>query len=105
MSSRDPMINNESDARFLDDRDWQVTTILSDALFIETDCNSGEKRRIRRSVCACGQPFLIQYEVSGFRKDRKRVFYPHHDHEGYDAFRCEACLEPVAQSVPYAEYD
>jgi hypothetical protein len=86
-------------------RDWQVTTILSDNLFIETDCNSGDKRRIRKSYCKCGKPVLIEYNTTGFRKDGKRIFYPERDQEGYHVFRCKTCRQPVNESVPGAEFE
>ena len=86
-------------------RDWQVTIILSDNLFIETDCNSGDKRRIRSSYCRCGKPVLIEYNTTGFRKDGKRIFYPERDEDGYNVFRCEKCRQPVNESVPGAEFD
>ena len=86
-------------------RDWQVTTILSDDLFIEIDCNSGNDRRIRKSRCECGKPMLIEYNTTGFRKDGKRIFYPERVEEGYNVFRCEACRQPVNESVPGAEFD
>jgi len=103
--SLEPVINTEPRHLTGKTHDWQVTTILSNDLFIETDCNSGRKRRIRKSQCSCGNPVLIEYGVKGFRKDKKRVFYPDRDCEGYDVFRCEVCREPVSQSVPYARYD
>lgn len=86
-------------------RDWQVTAILANNLYIETDCNSGGKRRVRRSQCNCGNPVLIEYNTTGFRKDGKRIFYPGLDEDGYHVFRCEACLQPVHDSVPGAEFD
>ena len=30
------------------ERDWQVTAILPGGIYIETDCNSGEQRRIEK---------------------------------------------------------
>ena len=87
------------------DRDWQVTEILADDLFIETDCNSGDTRRIRKSRCNCGNPVLIEYGATGFRKDGKRVFYPGQNEDGYHVFLCEKCRKPVDQTVPGAEFD
>jgi len=84
--------------------DWQITAILSDEIFIETDCNSGRKRRIRKTSCKCGQPFLIEYDAPlTCRRDGKRIFYPD-DVAGMCAFRCRNCLEPVHETVPGAEY-
>ena len=91
--------------RRLVSRDWQVTAILSDDLFIETDCNSGDKRKIRKSRCECGNPVLIEYNTTGFRKDGKRIFYPGRDEDGYHVFRCEKCRRPVDESVRGAEFN
>ena len=87
------------------ERDWQVTSMLCNDLFIETDCNSGEKRRIRKSTCSCGQDVLIEYNTTGFRKDGKRIFYADRDEPGYHVFRCRSCSEPVHESVLYAEFE
>ncbi|MFK5951116.1 MAG: hypothetical protein QM500_20365 [Methylococcales bacterium] len=86
-------------------RDWQVTVILNNGLYVETDCNSGDKRKIRTSKCKCGQPVLIEYNTTGFRKDGKRIFYPENDSEGYHVFRCRNCYEPVNESAQHAEFD
>ena len=86
------------------DCDWQVTAILADNLFIETDCNSGDTRRVRKSRCVCGKEMWIEYNTTGFRSDGKRIFYPYHD-EYHNVFRCENCSRPVSESVIGAEYD
>ena len=86
------------------DRDWQVTAILADNLFIETDRISGDTRRVKKSRCECGKEVWIEYDTTGFRKDGKRIFYPYHD-EYHHVFRCENCSKPVSESVPGAEYD
>lgn len=87
-------------------RDWQTTTILTNTDFIETDCNSGDKRRLKKTQCTCGEKMLIEYNVkTSCRRDKKRIFY--HD-DGPDslwgAIRCRACKEPVNETVAYAEY-
>ncbi len=96
---------SKSAVQRLVNRDWQLTTILADGLFIETDWNTGDKRRIRKSRCSCGKPVLIEYSTTGFRKDGKRIFYPERDYEGYHVFRCVQCRQPVDQTVPHAEFD
>lgn len=80
-------------------QDWQVTTILPNNLFIETDCNSGAQRYIRKSVCSCGQVVLIEYCTEGFRKDGKRIFYPDVNDSGVHVFRCKQCHQPVNETV------
>lgn len=85
-------------------RDWQITTVYSDDLLEETDCNSGEKRTLRKSRCRCGQPVLIEYNAHSCRADKKRVFYPDQKDTGWCAFRCKKCHNPVSETVPGAEY-
>lgn len=85
--------------------DWQVTAFLPGDIIIETDCNSGEKRKLGKSKCICGQPVLIQLHGNSGRRDGKRVFYPDEPDTGRDAFRCKTCLRPVAESVPGAEHE
>lgn len=84
--------------------DWQVTALLPGDFIIETDCNSGQKRRLKQSRCRCGQSVLIELEGNPGRRDGKRVFYPDGPDKGWDAFRCKSCHAPVAESVPGAEY-
>lgn len=67
--------------------------------------NTGEKRKLRKSTCICGQPVLIQLHGNSLRLDGKRVFYPDELDTGKDAFRCKTCLRPVSESVPGAEYE
>ena len=85
-------------------RDWQITAILPDDMLVETDCNSGEKRTLRKSACSCGQPVLIEYDAHSCRADKKRIFYPDQDDAGWCAFRCKRCHQPVSETVPGAEY-
>lgn len=85
--------------------DWQVTAILTDDLFIETDCNSGRKRKIRTTNCKCGKPVEIQYDANPGRKDRKLVYHPEDRGTGWCLFRCKGCGKPVSDCVPGAEYD
>ena len=84
--------------------DWQVTAILADDLFIETDCNSGAERTVRTTKCGCGMPVEIEYNASSCRADKKRVYHPEDKNTGWCLFRCKGCGEPVHDSVPYAEY-
>lgn len=87
-------------------RDWQITALLSDNLFVETDCNTGDKRQVRKTQCSCGEPMLIEYNAqSSCRSDKKRVFYPDDTADSlWGAFRCRVCREPVNETVAYAEY-
>lgn len=85
--------------------DWQVTAILADGLFIETDCNSGKTRRIRTTKCQCGKSVEIQYDANSGRRDRKMVYHPEDRGTGWCLFRCKGCGQPVGDSVPGAEYD
>lgn len=85
--------------------DWQVTSFLLDGMFVETDCNSGRKRWLKKSQCSCGQPVLIEFNSSASnRADNKRVFYPDQEDQGGCVFRCKACRQPAHLSVPGAEY-
>jgi len=85
--------------------DWQVLKIYTDDLFVEIDCNSGEKRTIRKSKCECGQPVLIQQEGWGGRRDGKRIFYLDDDPSSrWGVFRCRSCRKPVSETVPGAQY-
>jgi hypothetical protein len=84
--------------------DWQVLTILTDDTFVEINCNTGEKRHIRKSACKCGQAALIQLSGAKGRNDGKKVFYPDEKDMGWNAFRCKSCHEPVNLSIPGAEY-
>jgi len=85
-------------------RDWQVTAILPNNMLVETDCNSGTKRTLKKSSCSCGQPVLIEYDSTPCRTDGKRIFYPDSDDTGRCAFRCKQCKEPVHITVPGAEW-
>ncbi len=87
-------------------RDWQVSMVLSDTVFIETDCNSGTQRRLKKSKCECGEAVLIQRNVDRhFRLDGKRIFYPDSKDDGSCIFRCRNCLQPIDKSVPGAEFE
>ena len=44
--------------------DWQVVTIISDTEYEEVNCNGGDRRRITKSRCVCGQPVLIEYDAN-----------------------------------------
>lgn len=85
-------------------RDWQITTILPNDLFIETDCNSGQTRRIRKTICNCGQAMLIEFDAHSARADKKRIFYPDGPDDWWCVFRCKKCGEPVHDTVPGAEF-
>lgn len=98
-------MRSKSDVERVVRPDWQITTILPGDYLIETDCNSGRKRRLKKSKCSCGQPVLIQLSGATGRRDGKRVFYTDEVNEGWDAFRCKSCHKPVHESVPGAEYD
>jgi hypothetical protein len=85
-------------------RAWEITGVLGEDLFIQTDTHSGEKRKVRSSECDCGQPVMIEYNTS-HRQDGKRTFYPEDDKENTLVFRCKQCLSPVHESVPYAGFE
>jgi len=87
--------------------DWQITAILADNLLIQTDCNSGEKRRIRRTQCLCGEAMLIEYNAkTSCRRDKKRVFYADDDANSlWGAVRCRGCSGLVKETVVHAEMD
>jgi hypothetical protein len=98
--------DNASPLDLLVSTDWQVLKIYTDNLFVEIDCNSGEKRTIKKTRCKCGEAVLVQQGGWGGRADGKRVFYPDDDPNTlWGAFRCRKCHEPVAKSVPGAEYE
>ena len=87
-------------------RDWQVSMILSDTIFIETDCNSGTQRRLKKSKCECGEAVLIQRNVDRcLRMDGKRIFYPDSKDDSSCIFRCRNCLQTIDKSVPGAEFE
>ncbi len=85
-------------------RDWQITSILPNDMLVETDCNSGVTRKLRKSRCSCGQAVLIEYDARTCRADGKRIFYPDIEDAGWCAFRCKQCHQPVNESVPGAEF-
>jgi hypothetical protein len=59
-----------------------------------------------RSACKCGQSVLIEHSAGRrtCREDGKRIFYPDQEDEGWCAFRCKSCREPVSETVPGAEF-
>jgi len=57
------------------------------------------------ATCKCGQPFLIERTLQTCRSDGKRVYYSDQDDKGLCAFLCRACLAPVHESVPGAEFE
>lgn len=81
-----------------------ITTILPNNMFIETDCASGKTRRIMKSACTCGESFLIEYNTRSCRADGKRIFYPDREDAGWCAFRCRKCHQVVSDSVPGAQH-
>ena len=87
-------------------RDWQVSMVLSDTIFIETDCNSGTQRWLKKSNCECGEAVLIQRNVDRcLRMDGKRIFYPDNKDDSSCIFRCRTCLKPIDKTVPGAEFE
>lgn len=105
-----PATSSQTTAPANSKADWQVVTIISNTEYEEVDCNSGDRRRITKSRCACGQPVLIEHDANrgGVRRtcraDGKRVFYPNQPDEGWCVFRCERCSEPIDSTCPDAAY-
>lgn len=62
--------------------------------------------------CSCGREIIVRTESDSklvFRQDGKQVIYadkPLSDEYGheYTIFRCEDCLQPIAESCPSAAY-
>lgn len=86
--------------------DWQVINVLKENLFIEIDCNSGKKRKIRTSRCKCGAQINIEYncDFSG-RADKKRLFHDEEKNTEWCLFRCKHCERVVSDSVPGGEHE
>ena len=57
------------------DRDWQITTILLNNLYIETDCNSGVKRRIRKSRANAATQYLLNTTRPDSEKEEIMIEY------------------------------
>lgn len=91
--------------------DWQIVTIISDTEFEEVNCQGGDRRRIVRAACKCGQRLWIEQNANrgGVRRtcrsDGKRVFYPDERDEGWCVFRCKQCGEAVHESCKQAAHN
>ena len=85
-------------------RDWQVQAILPGNSYIDVDCNSGDKRHIKKSKCRCGQSILIERDWPTCRTDGKRIFYPDEPDTGLCVFRCKGCGDVIGDTAPGAEH-
>lgn len=61
------------------------------------------------SECSCGQKVFIEHDVNSrirlsCRSDGKRVWYPDEQDEGWCAFRCKSCMEPIRLTAKGAEF-